>query len=523
MYFRILLPLKLSWTPTYSSDEELMRGMRVRVSFSHKEYIGIILSSSATLDGFSPEKILPVLQTDTGLPPVSEQELSLWEFIAGYYACTLGEVYKAAYPQLKTNSELILAKKAPDSKRFAPENAGAGGRKPEVLLSPDRTGQYIRKIGKCLEDNGEALVLVPETALADTLRKKLKTAFKDRLRIFNSNQTAAHRRETAMLLRSGSPIVVLGTRSSIFLPFSNLRLVIIDEEQDSSYKQSEPNPRYNGRDTAVVLAGIHGAEVILGTSTPSFETLHNIYTGKYLAPGSEACYSSCAPEIIDLQKEQRKNGVKAAFSIILSKQINGCEGSICLVRGWEKEEELQATVEAFYPGKDICIRTAAAVRNGSVHYDLLAVLQADAFFDSSDFRSDEKALQLLSRLSSKADRTIIQTFKAEHPVFAVLSGKADIRTMMEEREDFNLPPYSRLMDIVLNDSSPKRLEMFENILSGSFPAAVKIREEGRTRLRLTLPKGRDARSFKVSASLKIKQIEESYRYFGHIHLDVDPS
>ena len=72
MYFRILLPLKLSWTPTYSSDEELMRGMRVRVSFSHKEYIGIILSSSATVDGFSPEKILPVLQTDTGLPPVSE-------------------------------------------------------------------------------------------------------------------------------------------------------------------------------------------------------------------------------------------------------------------------------------------------------------------------------------------------------------------------------------------------------------------------------------------------------------------
>lgn len=515
--------MKLYWTPTYSSEEELLRGCRVRVSFSHREYIGIILGKADFLDDIAPEKVLPILETNTGLPPISGQELRLWEFISSYYACTLGEVYKAAYPQMKTNSELVLARKAPEHKGFE-GSLKVAAPKPEVLIKAEREAFYLEKIKECLGSGRQTLVLVPETALADTLKKKMKSAFKDSLRTFNSRQTAAQRRETARLLRDGSPIVVLGTRSAIFLPFSKLGLIITDEEQDSSYKQSEPNPRYNGRDTAVVLAGIHGSELILGTSTPSFETLLNISTGKY---GTIVTDSVCGEGarnvgIIDLQSEQRKNGVKGPFSIILSRHINECEGRVCLVRGWEKENELKSIVELFFPGRTIDIKTASAAANDSERYDLLGVLQADAFFDGADFRSDEKALHLLTRLSSKAESVFIQTYKADHPVFAILSGRGDIGPMMSERKAFNLPPYSRLMDIVIEDDSPKRLEMFSEIVSGAFPPALKMEEDGKVKLRFTLPKGREAGNFKETALTKLRGIELRYRYNGHIYVDVDP-
>ena len=118
--------------------------------------------------------------------------------------------------------------------------------------------------------------------------------------------------------------MVLGTRSSLFLPHNRLGLVIVDEEHDSSYKQDSPAPRYNGRDSAIMLAAIHGSNVILGSATPSLESLFNVKYGKFEAVRLEKRFYSSEDaeiELIDTIAERKKNGMKGVFSLKLIKEI----------------------------------------------------------------------------------------------------------------------------------------------------------------------------------------------------------
>ena len=163
------------------------------------------------------------------------------------------------------------------------------------------------------------LYLVPEIALGRQLEYRLEDTFKDMLMVFHSGESAARRTEVAARTRD-SRYIVLGTRSAIFLPHNNLGLIIVDEEHDSSYKQDSPAPRYNGRDTAVMLGAIHSCPVLLGSATPSLESLYNCITGKYSlielpqrfhgAPDAEV-------EIIDTVAERKKNGMRGSFSLKL--------------------------------------------------------------------------------------------------------------------------------------------------------------------------------------------------------------
>mgnify|MGYP003308648019 CR=1 FL=1 len=525
MYFEILLPLKLGWTPTYSSGENLTRGQRVRVSFAHREYIGVVLSEKDKVP-LDPSRIQPVLGTVEGLPAIGEKELELWEFISEYYLCSLGEVYRAAYPQTKTKSELVLSRKgtasAENGKAYTCKGCvNVAPPKPEVVIGYTRVDRYVKEAAGVLDKGYDVLILVPETALGDTLEKTLKKEFKERLSLYNSRRTAARRREVADKVRSDEPVVVLGTRSSLFLPFRKLGLVIVDEEQDPSFKQTEPNPRYNGRDTAVMLARLHNSGIILGTSSPSFETLLNIQTGKYRTFGDNlpAGYN-CT--VIDLQAEKRKNGVRGDFSFILAEMIRECEGTVCIVRGWEKEEDILEQAGTMFPGKDTVIATQSSVLNGNATYDLIAILQADAMFDRTDFRSDEKAAHFLTRIAGKAGRIVIQTAKADHPVFGLVSGKTGSGPLMEERKDFRLPPYFRLVDVIIDDANPKRLKMFSGILSERLPGAIRLDRDNMVIFRITLNNGSKAAYEKAAVRETVSGIEEGYRYYGHIHIDVDP-
>jgi primosomal protein N' len=149
--------------------------------------------------------------------------------------------------------------------------------KPVVLLhgvtSSGKTEIYIHLIQKALRENKQVLYLVPEIALTTQLTGRLKKVFGNKLGVYHSKFSDAERVEIwNNVLNDNGYEVIIGVRSSVFLPFRQLGLIIVDEEHESSYKQYDPAPRYHARNAAIVLASMHGAKTLLGTATPSIES-----------------------------------------------------------------------------------------------------------------------------------------------------------------------------------------------------------------------------------------------------------
>jgi primosomal protein N' (replication factor Y) (superfamily II helicase) len=153
-----------------------------------------------------------------------------------------------------------------------------------ILLSgvagSGKTGIYMECIEHVLREGGQVLYLAPEIGLGTQLLQRLKKKFGSSIHPYHSRLHSAQRVEVWQAVLQGYPIV-LGSRSALFLPYQNLRLIIVDEEQDESYKQFFSNPKYHARDMALVLGRISGARVILGSATPSMESIYNAETGKY--------------------------------------------------------------------------------------------------------------------------------------------------------------------------------------------------------------------------------------------------
>ncbi len=143
-----------------------------------------------------------------------------------------------------------------------------------------KTEVYISLCEKALEEGGSAIILVPEIALTYQLVKRFTSRFGDDIALLHSGLTSAQRRNEWLKASNGEARVVIGARSAVFAPLRKLRLIVVDEEHDSSYKQTE-HPRYHARDVAVMLGKITGATVVLGSATPSIETFHNSQKGKY--------------------------------------------------------------------------------------------------------------------------------------------------------------------------------------------------------------------------------------------------
>ena len=143
-----------------------------------------------------------------------------------------------------------------------------------------KTEVYIRAMRAALQSGRGAMMLVPEISLTPILSRRLRAHFGDQIAIFHSSLSRGERFDEWSRLRTGEARVVLGTRSAVFAPVKNLGLLIVDEEQDSSYRQEE-SPFYNARDTAIVRAQRESAAVVLGSATPSLETFHNAQNGKY--------------------------------------------------------------------------------------------------------------------------------------------------------------------------------------------------------------------------------------------------
>lgn len=149
------------------------------------------------------------------------------------------------------------------------------------ITGSGKTLIYMKLIQRIIEENKQALYLLPEITLTTQIIKKLQRCFGGNIAIYHSKFNNKERMEIWNKVKNREVKVVIGARSALFLPFRELGLVIIDEEQDSSYKQQDPAPRYNARDSAIYYAGLFGAKVILGSATPSLETFHNTQKGKY--------------------------------------------------------------------------------------------------------------------------------------------------------------------------------------------------------------------------------------------------
>ena len=428
-YISVILPLKLEWEPCYylepSGDIEV--GKRVRVKFAGKEYVGVISEIDITPD-IETTKVQGILSIESSMEKIRTEEIQLWRKVAEYYLCTVGEVYKAAYPTSKINLEearaeakekaiqrrlkfvaliikriqilnerlekkevqlkkslatgkinktqvkleadiarisedIIKSQIALETAKRNAEAAKAGlnlnttnlpecqvqltdaqqsayeqitkgfeAKKPIMLHGATGSGKteiYIKAAHKALSEGKNVLYLVPEIALSRQLEDRLYEHFEERLMIFHSGESAASKRNIAEIIRtqegSNGNYILLGTRSSLFLPHHNLGLIIVDEEHDTSYKQDSPAPRYNGRDTALILHKIQGANILLGSATPSLEEMYNCLSGRHIKVDLTERYhgsENAEIEIIDTKAERRKRGMIGNFSRILIGHIN---------------------------------------------------------------------------------------------------------------------------------------------------------------------------------------------------------
>ncbi|MBR5855936.1 MAG: DEAD/DEAH box helicase family protein, partial [Bacteroidales bacterium] len=287
--------------------------------------------------------------------PVSKNEIALWYKVADYYLCSVGEVYKAAYPSMSLKQERVKSRKNAASLFEALSKEGSAFHSPQLSekqrealeaikasFSPlqcdcenvaakpvllhgvtggGKTEIYITLAIEELQQGRSVLYMAPEIAITKQLQMRLKKVFGSRLLVYHSKQSAVEKKFIRQVLTESAaakePVVILGTRSALFLPYRNLGLVLVDEEHDSSYKQTEPAPRYQARDVAIMLANIHKSNILLGSATPSFESEYNSIIGRFAKVSlKERYYGACSPkvEIVDTIWARRSGQMRGNFS-----------------------------------------------------------------------------------------------------------------------------------------------------------------------------------------------------------------
>ena len=239
------------------------------------------------------------------------------------------EVYEKQVSRLKefkvqTDADSIQLTEA-QQKAYNGIKEGFAEGKPVLLhgvTSSGKTEIYIKLIKEAVDQGKQVLYLLPEIALTAQIINRLKEYFGDKLGVYHSRYGNNERVEVWSRVRdfeqtkSPKQQIIIGSRSAILLPYSDIGLVIVDEEHDSSFKQIDPAPRYNARDAAVVLAAMHGANIVLGSATPSYESYYNALNGRYrLVEIKERFGGVQMPEIIlsDMRVERRRKTMKADF------------------------------------------------------------------------------------------------------------------------------------------------------------------------------------------------------------------
>lgn len=248
------------------------------------------------------------------------------------------------FDKISSRLEEFDAVATPDSIQLTPKQQEAlnqirqGFEEKNIVLlngvtSSGKTEIYVKLIDEVISRGQQVLFLLPEIALTTQIINRLRKFFGDRVGVYHSKYSEFERVEIwNKVIQNGNSAagtsdkyqIVLGARSALFLPYSNLGLIIVDEEHDTSYKQYSPAPRYNARDSAIILAQMHGAKTLLGSATPSIESFHNAIFKKYgLVELMERYGGLQMPEILvsDIKSETRRKTMKSHFSSFLIAHI----------------------------------------------------------------------------------------------------------------------------------------------------------------------------------------------------------
>ncbi len=335
-YFDYLPPVQGPW-------RHLQPGYRVRVSFGRREEIGFFMGFNEN-PNFSAEALKPVLEVLDNQLIFDGHVFLLCEKAADYYHFPLGEILHHALPKkLREGKSLEKTKFAKINKSTttkedhlslneSQKNAIAAIQRAssfQVFLLNGVTGSgktevYLQVIKKIILEGKQVLVLVPEIGLTPQTLTRFAERFSELSVVLHSGLTEKQRLHTWCLSRSGEAKIVIGTRSSIFLPFQNLGLIIIDEEHDLSFKQQE-GFRYHARDLAILRAHFQKIPIVLGSATPSLDTLFKAEMGKFsplFLPHRAGNAELPACKVIDIRNQFLEEGVSNALLSEIKNHLN---------------------------------------------------------------------------------------------------------------------------------------------------------------------------------------------------------
>lgn len=318
-------------TEPYFSEEKLNETLSgLKRSAKQAE----VLTCYASLSGLSAAL---ALQNRQLLREITRQELT------EYASCTPGvlkalcqkgilELYQKPIGRISVQNmpaELIMHPLSEDQLRAANQIKETWRHQDVCLLhgvtSSGKTEVYIHLIKEVIEEGKQVLFMLPEIVLTAQLTDRLKKVFGDRLGVYHSRYPDGERVEVYQKMLSDTPYdIIVGVRSSVFLPFRNLGLIIIDEEHETSFKQQDPAPRYQARNVALVMARAAGAKTLLGSATPSLESYFNAETGKYgLVQLNKRYGNVLLPqiEVVDMRETARKKMMNGPFTPQLTERI----------------------------------------------------------------------------------------------------------------------------------------------------------------------------------------------------------
>ena len=433
------------------------------------------------------------------------------------------------------------------------------------VTSSGKTEIYIHLIQEALKAGKQVLYLLPEIALTTQITERLKRVFGKRLGVYHSKFPDAERVEIwKKQLGEEEYDVILGVRSSIFLPFKRLGLVIVDEEHENTYKQQDPAPRYHARSSAVMLASMYGAKVLLGTATPSVESYFNATSGKYgLVELKERYKDIQLPHIerVDIKELAHQKRMQGPFSPMLVKEVHdalerkeqvilfqnrrgfapmmechtcgwvpkckNCDVSLTYHKGMNQltchycgctyqvphscpacggvelmnrgfgTERIEDDIQLIFPEARVARMDLDTTRTRSAYEKIIAdfeqgktdilvgtqmvskgldfqnvsvvgILNADSMLNYPDFRSYERAFQLMAQVAGRAGRknkqglVVLQTKSPELPVIHQVM-RNDYEQLyydqLAERQMFRYPPYYRLIYVYLKHRKESVLDM----------------------------------------------------------------
>lgn len=346
---RIALPVPLRKLFDYlpQSTESIAIGARILVPFGRQRLVGILVEVAAHSD-IAPNKLKSIINVLDDTPIFSKETLALCLWASQYYHHPIGEVFAAAMPALLRQGKLLA--NLPDescAKNITPALAlnseqqivldkinQAQGFCPfllEGITGSGKTEVYLQAIAKILQQQGQALVLVPEISLTPQTVSRFTARFNVPIAVLHSNLNDKERSYAWYQAHQGIARIVIGTRSAVFTSMPQLKLIIIDEEHDTSFKQQD-GFKYSARDLALKRAQLEQCPIVLGTATPSFESLHNVQMGRYqhvmltMRAGSAQLPTF---DIIDIRKQKLQQGL--SYSLLNKMQYHLDKGQQVLL------------------------------------------------------------------------------------------------------------------------------------------------------------------------------------------------